>query len=197
MTDASSSESQDPISTSLTQLLRQVGAGDRGAADRLLPLIYEQLRAIAQQRMAGERQFHTLQATALVHEAYLRLMGDRNVSWADRGHFFHAAARAMRRILIEYARQRGRLKRGGECKRLPLERVDLAVEEDPESLLALDAAICRLEEQDARAARLVKLRFFAGLSIEETAEAMGISPRTVKREWTYARAWLYQNMNEA
>jgi len=178
----------------LTVLLQEAAAGNGDAAERLLPLIYEQLRAIAQQRMSGERSGHTLQATALVHEVYLKLMGNGDAEWASRAHFFHAAAQAMRRILIEHARQRGRLKRGGEFKRQSLERVDLAVEEDPGAILALDAAICRLEEKDERAARIVKLRFFAGLSIEETAEAVGLSPRTVKREWTYARAWLYREL---
>lgn len=180
----------------LTLLLQEAAAGNGDAAEKLLPLIYEQLRAIAQQRMSGERGGHTLQATALVHEAYLKLMGNADAAWASRAHFFHAAAQAMRRILIEHARQRGRLKRGGEFKRQSLERVDLAVEEDPESILALDAAICRLEEKDERAARIVKLRFFAGLSIEETAEAVGLSERTVKREWTYARAWLYRALSD-
>lgn len=178
----------------LTQLLQQAAAGDGDAAGQLLPLIYENLRMIAQQRMSGERAGHTLQATALVHEAYLRLIGDGAPPWVNRAHFFHAAAQAMRRILIEHARARGRQKRGGEYHRRPIERIDLAVEEHPDDVLALDAAICRLEERDERAARIVKLRFFAGLSIEETAEAMDLSPRTVKREWTYARAWLYQTL---
>ncbi len=196
MGDSALPASGGPGRYDLTLLLQEAAAGNGDAAEKLLPLIYEQLRAIAQQRMSGERGGHTLQATALVHEAYLKLMGNADAAWASRAHFFHAAAQAMRRILIEHARQRGRLKRGGEFKRQSLERVDLAVEEDPESILALDAAICRLEEKDERAARIVKLRFFAGLSIEETAEAVGLSERTVKREWTYARAWLYRALSD-
>lgn len=196
MGDSTLPASGGPGRYDLTLLLQEAAAGNGDAAEKLLPLIYEQLRAIAQQRMSGERSGHTLQATALVHEVYLKLMGNGDAEWASRAHFFHAAAQAMRRILIEHARQRGRLKRGGEFKRQSLERVDLAVEEDPESILALDAAICRLEEKDERAARIVKLRFFAGLSIEETAEAVGLSERTVKREWTYARAWLYRALSD-
>jgi len=196
MGDSALPESGGPGRYDLTLLLQEAAAGSGDAAERLLPLIYEQLRAIAQQRMSGERSGHTLQATALVHEVYLKLMGNGDAAWASRAHFFHAAAQAMRRILIEHARQRGRLKRGGEFKRQSLERVDLAVEEDPGAILALDAAICRLEERDERAARIVKLRFFAGLSIEETAEAVGLSERTVKREWTYARAWLYRTLSD-
>ncbi len=196
MSDRSLTGPPSPGGHELTQLLQQAAAGDATAADQLLPLIYENLRMIAQQRMAGERRGHTLQATALVHEAYLRLIGDGSPPWANRAHFFHAAAQAMRRILIEHARARGRQKRGGEYQRRPIERIDLAIDEDPDDILALDAAICRLEEKDERAARIVKLRFFAGLSIEETAEATELSARTVKREWTYARAWLFQTLRE-
>lgn len=180
----------------LTRLLQDAASGAEGASERLLPLIYDQLRAIARQRMSTERSGHTLQATALVHEAYMRLMGGAEIAWANRAHFFHAAAEAMRRILVEHARQRSRLKRGGELRRTPLDRVDLAVEQNPDDLLALDAAICRLEERDPRAARIVKLRFFAGLSVEETAEALETSPRTVKREWAYARAWLFRELHD-
>jgi RNA polymerase sigma factor (TIGR02999 family) len=149
------------------------GAG--GAANTLLPLVYEQLREIAQQRLGGERRDHTLQATALVHEAYLRLATRKGVVFESRAHFYHAAAEAMRRILIDHARAVGRVKRRGAARRepLPLNVVDLALEVDPEEILTLDEAIRRLEEE-----------------VDETAEALGISPSTVDRDWAYARAWL-------
>src|SRR5262249_19377511 len=154
------------------------------------------LLGIARRRMSAERHEHTLQATALVHEAYLRLLGDDGaaLAWSSRAHFFSAAAEAMRRILIEHARGRGRVKRGGGRKRGPVDVIDLASAENPEDILALDAAICRLEERDPQAARIVRLRFYAGLSVEEAAEALGISPRTVKRDWAFARAWLYEQL---
>lgn len=190
--------SPEPTSAGdLTRLLQEAAGGESAAAERLLPLIYEQLRAIANRRMSSERADHTLQATALVHEAYLRLMGNARIEWASRAHFFHAAAEAMRRILIEHARHRARLKRGGSRSRRPIERVDLAVDHDPDEILALDAAICRLEERDPRAARIVRLRFFAGLSVEETAEALDLAPRTIKRDWAAARAWLFREMQAA
>jgi RNA polymerase sigma factor (TIGR02999 family) len=161
-------------------------------ANTLLPLVYEQLREIAQQRLGGERRDHTLQATALVHEAYLRLAARPGVVFESRTHFYHAAAEAMRRILIDHARALGRVKRRGAARRepLPLNVVDLAQEVDPEEILTLDEAIRRLEQEDADAARVVQLRFYAGLSVDETAQALGISPSTVDRDWAYARAWL-------
>lgn len=186
----------DEDSQHLTQLLRD-GAADSNA---ILPLVYDQLRSIAQQRMNEERSGHTLQATALVHEAYLRLIGDQPIAWAGRAHFFAAAAEAMRRILIEHARGRARLKRGGDestaRKRLPLSVVDLAGEDDPQEILMLDDAICRLEEEDPDAARVVRLRFYAGLSVDETAAALGTSPSSVDREWAYARARLHRLLLE-
>ena len=180
----------------VTRLLREVEAGKPHAAEALLPLVYDQLRELARHRMAEERTGHTLQATALVHEAYLRLVGDRPAGWAGRAHFFHAAAEAMRRILIEHARARGRVKRGGgaERQRVPLSVIDLAAENDPAEILDLDEAICRLDEQSPDVAAVVRLRFYAGLTIEETAEALGISPQSVKRDWAYARAWLFQQL---
>lgn len=185
--------------SSTARILRDVNAGVPGAAQELLPLIYTQLRAIANQRMAQERRDHTLQATALVHEAYLRLIGDEQMNWKGRAHFFAAAGEAMRRILIEHARAKGRLKRGGDAqgrrpKRQPLSVVDLATESDPDEILMLDEALCRLEKDDPDAAQIVRLRFFAGLSMDETAEALGVSPSTVDREWAYARARLHQAM---
>ena len=189
-----------PSGRDITAILQDVGAGRR-SADDLLPLLYEQLRAIAQQRMAGERANHTLQATALVNEAYVRLAGTsgREVAWANRAHFYAAAAEAMRRILIEHARARGAVKRGGRAKYTITDLghvADLALEKNPEEIMALDQAILRLEGEDARAADVVRLRFFAGLSIEHTALAMGVSERTVKRDWEFARAWLFRTLNE-
>lgn len=175
----------------VTRILAAIESGDRRAADGLLPLVYEQLRAIARQRMAQERPEHTLQATALVHEAYLRLVGGQEVKWANRAHFYLAAAEAMRRILIEHARKRNRVKRGGDRRRAPVSVADLAAEQDFEEIVAVDDAIRRLEKEDAQAAKIVRLRFFAGLSVDETARAVGLSPRTVAREWAYARAWLH------
>jgi RNA polymerase sigma factor (TIGR02999 family) len=166
-----------------------------GDPARLLELVYHQLRAIAQHRMAGERRDHTLQATALVHEAYLRLVGDKDLQWAGRAHFFAAAAEAMRRILVEHARARGRVKRGGDGAARPAQRVllnvlDLAEDADPDEFLALEEQIRRLETEDPIVGRVVRLRFFAALSGDETAAALEISPRQVDRLWSYARAWL-------
>ena len=159
--------------------------------EQLVPAVYDELRQIARAQLRNERTDHSLQATALVHEAYLRLMTDRRPPWNDEGHFFRAAAEAMRRILIEHARARGRVKRGGDPIRVDLSSADLASEEDLDQIVALDDAFRRLEEQDHRAADVVRLRFYAGLSVEETAKALDMSERTVKREWAFARAWLY------
>jgi len=173
-------------------------AADLGqSASKLFPLVYEQLRNLARQRMADEREGHTLQATALVHEAYLRLAGRGQGAFSSRAQFFFAAAEAMRRILIDHARARGQLKRGGGNARMPLNVLDLAADEQIPQILALDEAILRLEQSSPTVAAVVRLRFYAGLSIEETAEALGISPRTVKREWTYARATLHRELGEA
>jgi len=167
------------------------------SSEELLPLVYTQLRRLAQHRMAQENPGITLQATALVHEAYVRIAGDKDEDgWAGRAQFFAAAAEAMRRILIERARARGRLKRGGGRVKVTLERLDLAAEQDPDVVLALDEALTRLAERDPRASRIVHLRFFAGLSVDETAAALDLSPRTVKREWTFARAWLYDELRD-
>lgn len=163
---------------------------------RLVPLVYEELRVLARAQLRHEREDHSLQVTALVHEAYLRLLGGSHPPWNDRRHFFRAAAEAMRRILIEHARKRSRIKRGGGSVRVELSGVHLALEQDPDQLLALDEAIRRLEEQDPKAADVVRLRFFAGLSVEETARATGLSERTVKREWAFARAWLYAALRD-
>lgn len=179
----------------VTRILEDLHGGSRKEVfDRLLPLVYDELRQLARINLARERPGHSLQATALVHEAYLRMLGGKSPSWNDRGHFFCAAAEAMRRILIDHARKRGRAKRGGDRVQVTLE--DVAVGDGPplEDLLALDEAIQRLEEQDPRMAEVVRLRFYAGLSVEETAMALEVSERTVKREWAVARAWLFNAM---
>lgn len=186
--------------------MQAVGSGDPAAADQLLPLVYEQLRAIAQQRMAGERNAgrnHTLQATALVHEAYARLVGNNELKWDSRAHFFVAAAEAMRRILIDHARAKLAEKRGGRDgvgrERLDLaiaDVADLASQKNPEEILALDQAFLRLQEQEPRAAEVVRLRFYAGLSVDDTAAALDVSPRTVELDWSYARAWLFRALRQ-
>ena len=163
-------------------------------ASELLPLVYDELRALARHRMAHEHPEHTLQATALVHEAYLRLAA--NARFANRAHFFHSAAEAMRRILIEHARANGRIKRGSGAKKVPLNVLDLAAMPDSEQILAFDEAIERLEREAPAAAAVVRLRFYAGLSVEEAAETLGVSPRSVNREWTYARAWLFKEIQK-
>ena len=182
----------------VTQALEAIANGDPHAADRLLPLVYNELRRLAAQKLAHEKPGQTLQATALVHEAYLRLMasGGRQPpdgpQWSGRGHFFAAAAEAMRRILVENARRRSSLKRGGGHVRHDLDGLQLAAPEPVEDLLALDEALNRLAAVDPVKAELVKLRYFAGMTIEEAAAALCISSPTAKRYWTYARAWLYQ-----
>src|SRR5262249_11205448 len=157
-------------------LLQDERLSETDRASRLFPLVYERLRRIAGARMSAERSDHTLQATALVHEAYLRLVGDRDLPWQSRSHFYASAAEAMRRILIDHPGARGRAKRGGPACREPLNLADLADNADPAEILSLDDAICRLQQQDPAMARVVQLRFFAGLSIEETASALGASP---------------------
>ncbi len=180
--------------TKVTHLLSSLAAGDRQASEQLLPVVYDQLRRAAQQRMAQERTSHTLSATALVHEAYMRLVGDDDPKWDGRAHFYAAAAEAMRRILIEHARSRNRVKRGGDRQRIPLNVLDLAADQDPEQIMSLDAAIERLANEDPRLAEIVRLRFYAGLSVEQTAAALAISDRTVKRDWAFARAWLHREL---
>jgi len=165
-------------------------------ASKLFPLVYEQLRNLAHRRMNDEREGHTLEATALVHEVYLRMAARNRANWSGRSQFFLAAAEAMRRILIDHARARGQLKRGGGKVRMPLNVLDLAAEDQIPQILALDEAILRLEEMSPEVAAVVHLRFYAGLSVEETAAALGISPRTVKREWTYGRAILHRELGD-
>jgi len=182
--------------TDVTRILSAIERGDRHAAEQLLPLVYDELRKLAAQRLAQEKPGQTLQATALVHEAYLRLVGGGAASfgWNSRGHFFGAAAEAMRRILVENARRKRAVKHAGERARVSLEGLDLVDEAPPEQLLALDEALTRLAAEDPGKAELVKLRFFTGLSIEATAQALSISPATAKRWWTFARAWLHREV---
>ncbi len=181
----------------VTRILSAVEQGDPHAAEQLLPLVYDELRRLAAQKLAQEKPGQTLQATALVHEAYLRLVasGDastpREQQWDSRGHFFAAAAEAMRRILVENARRKASLKRGGEPVRHALDEIDVSLQRPPEELLAVHDALDKLAETDPRAAELVKLRYFAGFTLDEAAEALGISPRTADSVWAYARAWLF------
>ena len=181
----------------VTELLAAAGQGDAAARSRLLSAVYHQLHAEAKRQMADERPGHTLQTTALVDEAYLRLLGNDPVAFANRGHFFAAAAEAMRRILVEHARNRLRLKRGGEARREPITESLLASREwDPAELLALDEALQKLESLAPRQADVVKLRFFAGLSVDDAAKALSISPRTLDADWRLARAWLHRELGE-
>ncbi|HXG64514.1 MAG TPA: sigma-70 family RNA polymerase sigma factor [Blastocatellia bacterium] len=177
-----------PASQNVTRLLLAWGQGDEAARDELIPLVYDQLRRIARHHLRGERAGHTLQTTALIHEAYLKLV-DQSVSWQSRAHFFGIAARLMRQILVDHARARQRLKRGGDRQLISLSAAENAQEEAAD-LLALHEALETLAEVDPQGSRIVELRFFGGLTIEETAQVMGISTPTVERGWRAARAWL-------
>jgi RNA polymerase sigma-70 factor (ECF subfamily) len=178
----------------ITQLLVRWSAGDQEAAERLLPLVYEELRRIARRQLRRERDAHTLQATAIVHEAYLRLVGQSGLEWPSRAHFYAFSAHLIRRILVDHARRRNRAKRGGLAEKITLvEMADLALEKSPD-LVALDKALSGLEKVDPRKATVVELKFFAGLTLEEIAEQLGISSETVSREWRRARAWLYSTL---
>ena len=178
----------------VTQILATVGAGDKHAAEELLPLVYEELRRLAAAKMAEQSPGQTLQATALVHEAWLKLAGNPQARWNGRKHFFRAAAQAMRQILMDQARSKRRLKHGAKAVRVNLDDVDLAIEADPEALLLVDEALELLAREDPDKAELVKLRFYAGLSVEESAQALGISEKTVQRHWIHARAWLFREI---
>ena len=182
--------------TDVTQILNAIEQGDAQAAEKLLPLIYEELRVLAAQKMSHELPGQTLQATALVHEAYIRLVGEEVRNWDSRGHFFAAAAEAMRRILVENARRKKSSKHGGDKLKVDLDHADLAIEEPSEDLIALDEALTRLSETDPSVADLVKLRYFAGLTIEQAAEFLGISRRTAVDHWAYARAWLRREISK-
>lgn len=175
----------------VTRILSQIESGDPSAAEELLPLVYDELRKLAAAKLAHEKPGQTLQATALVHDAYIRLVDvEKAQHWNSRGHFFGAAAEAMRRILVENARGKARHKRGGDWNRIDLEELDLVNAVTPEQLLGIDEAIEKLVTEDPLAGELVKLRYFAGLSLDQAAIALGISPATAYRHWAYARAWL-------
>ena len=180
----------------VTQVLAQLCRGNAQAASRLLPLVYDELRRLAGQYLRGEADGHTLQPTALVHEAYLRLVNQTAADWQNRAHFFAVAAQAMRHILVDHARGRRAAKRGGDRVKLPLDEARGIFLERDEYLLALDEALQKLAALDAQQSRIVELRFFAGLTLEETAEVLGISPKTVQRDWLMARGWLHREVTK-
>ncbi len=183
-----------PSMNDLTQVLQAIRRGDGRASEELLPLVYNELRQLAMARMAREAAGQTLQATALVHEAWLRMVGAGDRTWQNRAHFFGAAAEAMRRILVENARRKSRLKRGGGQLRLDIEDLDLAAATPDEKVLLMDEALEQLQKQDPEKARIVVLKFFGGLTNQEVAENLGITERTVERQWAYAKAWLFEKI---
>ncbi len=183
--------------TDVTRILNAIEQGNAKAADELLPLVYEELRRLAGLKMSQELPGQTLQATALVHEAYIRLVGAENQNWCSRGHFFAAAAESMRRILIENARRKQRRKHGGGHQRVELDDADVAIEGSSTDIIALDEALAKLAEEDPIKADLVKLRYFAGLTIEQAAKILEISRATAERYWSYARAWLFHEINKS
>lgn len=178
----------------LTDLLLRAGSGDRDALDRIFPFVYDELRRLAHKQLRREVEGHTLSTTALVHEAYVRLVDQSRAGWRDRAHFLAVTATAMRRILVDHARRHRSAKRGGTLRRVPIESAELGAEERAELLVSLDDALTRLAALDARQAGVVECRFFGGLTEEETAEALGISLRTTKRDWAKAKSWLYQEI---
>jgi RNA polymerase sigma-70 factor, ECF subfamily len=185
-----------PASQDITVLLGKAADGERGAFDALLPAVYQELHALAERYLRHERSDHTLQTTALVHEAYLKMVDQRDARWQNRAHFFAVAAMAMRRILVNHAKSTGRIKRGGGRGRIPLEDAAIVAPEADVDLVALDEALTRLAAFDERKSRIVELRFFGGMSVEETAEVMSIAPATVKRDWTMAKAWLLREVTK-
>ena len=185
-----------PEAAEITQVLQAIGRSEEGAAEKLLPLVYAELRRLAAGRMAREMAGQTLQPTALVHEAWLRLVKDGDRTWQNRAHFFGAAAEAMRRILIERARHKSRLKHGGGQSRLNIEDLELAQTTPDDKVLLVDEALARLKVEDPELERIVVLKFFGGLSNAEIAETLGLANRTLDRQWAYARAWLFRYINE-
>ena len=180
----------------VTDLLSRWSGGDAAAGDALVPLVYDELRRIARKCLAGQRSGHTLQPTALVHEAYLRLVNRGSASWQNRAHFFATAANAMRQILVDHSRRKHAAKRGGSAEPLGFSDQVAAAIQDPETVLALDQALTRLAQKDARQAEVVELRYFGGLTEEEIAEIWNVSPRTIRREWSSARAWLFAELTK-
>jgi RNA polymerase sigma factor (TIGR02999 family) len=186
----------DPLPENITHLLKEWSEGDEQALDRLTPLVYEELRRQAARYLRRERRGHSMQTTALINEAYLRLIDAKEVHWQGRAHFFAIAANLMRRILVDHARRRDAEKRGGSQIRLTLDHTIAVAKQSDVDLMAIDEALTRLAAIDPQQAQVVELRFFSGLSVEETAAALGISPRTVKRDWSVARAWLRREIGE-
>ncbi len=180
----------------VTVLLRELSGGNREALEALVPMVYEQLRAIARRQMAGEAEGHTLDATAVVHEAYLRIAQLNRIEWQDRAHFFAIASRAIRRVLVDHAVRRSAQKRGGDRQRIDLGDIALFADEDTDAVLALNQALDRLEQLEPRQVRVVECRFFGGMSIEETSAALDVSKATVKRDWVLARAWLNRELSD-
>jgi RNA polymerase sigma factor (TIGR02999 family) len=183
-------------SPDVTQLLKDWSGGDEAAADRLMPLVHEELRRLAHQYMRREKPGHTLQTSALVNEAYVRLVDQSKIQWESRAHFFGIAARLMRQILVDQARRKNFAKRGGGAIRVSLDSANALAQEQSANVMALDEALKTLAQTDLRKSQIVELRFFGGMSIEETAEALNVSPGTVMREWTFARAWLRNQMSQ-
>ena len=186
----------DAPSHDVTRLLARWKDGDEAALQQLLPIVHEELRRVARRQMAGERPGHTLQPTALVNEAYLRLVDLKQMQWQDRAHFFAMAARLMRRILVDFARSRGYQKRGGGAQQVSFTQALEVAEGQPTDVVALDDALAALADVDARKSRVVELRFFGGLSLEETAEVLNVSRETVKRDWTFAKLWLLRHLRK-
>jgi RNA polymerase sigma factor (TIGR02999 family) len=185
-----------PEAAEVTQVLQAIGRSEEGASEKLLPLVYSELRRLAGARMAHEMSGHTLQPTALVHEAWLRLVKDGDRTWQNRGHFFSAAAEAMRRILIERARHKSRIKHGGGQARLNIEDLELAETTPDNKILLVDEALAQLKAEDPELERIVVMKFFGGLSNEEVAESLGLAKRTLDRQWAYAKAWLFRRISE-
>ena len=190
-------DSQPAAPGQITRLLLELSGGNRSVVDELTPLLYQELKRIAAAQLRRERAGHTLQVTALVHEAYLKLVDQRQVTWRNRAHFFGVAAQAMRRILLDYAKGRSRGKRGGGARQTTLDEALVVTSDRAFELVEIDEALQRLEAFDPRQAKVVEMRFFGGLSVEETAEALGVSEPTVKREWSMAKAWLHREISAA
>ena len=185
----------DPPAEEVTQLLQAWGSGDERALEKLVPVVYQELHRMARHYMAGERPNHTLQTTALIHEVYVRLVQSRHMSWQNRAHFFAICAQLMRRILVDFARSRRYQKRGGAAVRIPLEEALVVSQDPPADLVALDDALKALASVDERKSRVIELRFFGGLSVEEAAEVLSVSPETVMRDWRLAKVWLLRQLD--
>jgi RNA polymerase sigma-70 factor, ECF subfamily len=184
------------LAPDVTLLLRKLADGNQQAAGELIPVVYDELHRLAVRHLRRERQDHTLQPTALVHEAYIKLVAQRDADWQSRNHFFAVASNLMRRILVDYARRHLREKRGGGQTRLSLDEAPLLSPARPDTMLAIDESLTRLEKMDVRQARIVELRYFGGLTVEESAQVLGVSPTTIRREWASAKAWLYRELKK-